>query len=195
MNADRHIARKEDNGKLKVNHNAVDILLRRVRQGDAAAFGEIYASYIERIYRYVYYQVKDRMLAEDIAEEVFLKAWRNLDSYKGNGASLSSWLYRIAHNLVIDNFRAGKKLAAMKREVVDDTDSPQHTAESNWQKQRLLEVVDTLPEQQKQLILLKFIEGMNNEEIAQVTGKTQGAIRIMQMRALASLRQRLGNNG
>ena len=188
---DRQITKEENSGNPKADHNDVDILLSRLRRSDSAAFGEIYTNYIGRIYRYVFYQVKDDMLAEDIAEEVFLRAWRNLNSYKGGGASFSSWLYQIAHNLVIDNFRAGKKIAAMKKEIVDDTDSPEAAAESNWQKQQLLNVVDTLPEQQKQLILLKFIEGMDNEEIAQVTGKSQGAIRIMQMRALASLRQRL----
>ena len=167
-------------------------LVERASSGDIEAFGNLYTIYVEQIYRYVFYQVKDKMTAEDITEEVFIKAWRAIDSCKGRGETFSSWLYRIAHNYTIDVLRSRQKRLARETEVTADVSYSKQEAEVRLKRQELLEAVARLPQNQKQVIILKFIEGLDNQEIGQVMNKNQGAIRVLQMRALATLRQRLG---
>lgn len=167
-------------------------LVERAASGDIEAFGKLYTIYVEQIYRYVFYQVKDKMTAEDITEEVFIKAWRAIDSCKGRGETFSSWLYRIAHNYTIDVLRSRQKRLAIETEVTADVSYSKQEAEVRLKRRELLEAVARLPQNQKQVIILKFIEGLDNQEIGQVMNKNQGAIRVLQMRALATLRQRLG---
>jgi len=181
-------------------------LLKRAASGDCEAFGQVYTIYLDRIYRYVFHQLKDKMAAEDLTGEIFVKAWRAIGSYKGGRRtgdwsrqvlSFSAWLYRIAHNQVIDHFRARQPNVSLDREVlgnaeiVDNIVDPEQEAERSLMQQEVLELVSYLPPDQKQVIILKFIEGLDNREIEQITGKSQGAIRVTQMRALAALRQRL----
>ena len=166
-------------------------LVERAASGDIEAFGKLYTIHVERIYRYVFYQVKDKMTAEDITEEVFIKAWRAIDSCKGRGETFSSWLYRIAHNCTIDTLRSRQKRLAMETEATADVSYSKQEAEVSLKRRELLEAIARLPQNQKQVIVLKFIEGLDNQEIGQVMNKNQGAIRVLQMRALAALRQRL----
>ena len=172
-------------------------LLKRAASGDFEAFGEVYGIYLDRIYRYVFYQVKDKMAAEDLTEEIFVKAWGAIGSYKGGKLSFSTWLYRIAHNHTIDYFRTRQPNVSLDREVLDNVEildnvvDPEQEVERHLMHQGVLELVSHLPPDQKQVIILKFIEGCDNREIEQITGKKQSAIRVTQMRALATLRQRL----
>jgi len=166
-------------------------LVERAASGDIEAFGKLYTIYVEQIYRYVFYQVKDKMTAEDITEEVFIKAWRAIDSCKGRGETFSSWLYRIAHNCTIDTLRSRQKRLAMETEATTDVSYSKQEAEVSLKRRELLEAIARLPQNQKQVIVLKFIEGLDNQEIGQVMNKNQGAIRVLQMRALATLRHRL----
>ncbi len=168
-------------------------LIRKAAGGDAEAFGEIYSLYLDRIYRYVFYQVRDKMTAEDITEEVFIRAWRAIGSCRGKEQTFSSWLYRIAHNYVIDTFRRQRKDLSIDMETVAELSSPKVEAEAELEWRELLNGIDCLPQNQKQVIILKFIEGLDNREIGQVMGKNQGAIRILQMRALAKLREKLSS--
>ena len=170
-------------------------LAKRAARGDRQAFGELYETYMDRIYRYVFYQVKDKMAAEDLTEEIFLKVWRGIGSFSGNKHSFSTWLYRIAHNHTMDYFRAKRnwlvsiEQARMGSETLGATENPEQIVQNKLMQEELMELVSTLPEQQKEVIILKFIEGLNNHEIEQITGRSQGAIRITQMRALATLQQ------
>ena len=166
-------------------------LVERAAGGDVEAFGELYIIYVERIYRYVFYQVKDKMTAEDIVQDVFIKAWRAIDSCRGKEKTFSAWLYSIAHNHVIDVFRRRQKELSTKMESMAEVSDHRLEIEAKFEHQRLLEVIDCLPPNQKQVVILKFIEGLNNHEIGQVIHKNQGAIRILQMRALAMLRRKL----
>jgi RNA polymerase sigma-70 factor (ECF subfamily) len=168
-------------------------LIRRAAGGDAEAFGELYSLYLDRIYRYVFYQVKDRMTAEDITEEVFIRAWKAIGSCQGKEQTFSSWLYRIAHNRVIDTFRSQRKELSIDMDTLAEFRHPKVEVETELEWQELLKGIDCLPRNQKQVITLKFIEGLDNREIGQVIGKNQGAIRILQMRALAKLREKLGS--
>ena len=164
-------------------------LVERAAGGDIEAFGELYSIYLNRIYRYVFYQVKDKMTAEDITEDVFIKAWKVIDSCKGRGETFSPWLYRIAHNQVIDILRSRRKQLLTEMETVDKVSGPELEVEGKLERQELLGMIAYLPEAQRQVIILKFFEGLDNFEIGQVMGKKQGAIRILQMRALSTLRK------
>ena len=167
-------------------------LVEKAASGNFEAFGKLYHIYVERIYRYVFYQVKDKMLAEDITADVFVKALKAINSCRGKESTFSAWLYRIAHNSIIDNFRRAKRTMTIEIETARNLSSPKQEAEINLDRQELLEVIADLPPNQRQVIILKFIEGMDNGEIGRIMGKSQVAIRILQMRALAALRERLG---
>ena len=166
-------------------------LVDKAAGGDFEAFGELYSIYLDRIYRYVFYQVKDKMTAEDITEDVFVKAWKAIDSCKGKGQTFSSWLYRIAHNHMINTLRSMRKCVSIERENVPEISDPKLEVETALEQQEFLEVIDYLPQNQRQVIILKFIEGLDNREIGKIMGKNEGAIRILQMRALTALRQKL----
>ncbi|MFH1087609.1 MAG: sigma-70 family RNA polymerase sigma factor [Chloroflexota bacterium] len=166
-------------------------LLERAIGGESEAFGEIYDVYLDRIYRYVFHHVRDKMMAEDVTEEVFLKAWERIESCKGREQTFLAWLYRIAHNQMIDHVRSRQKYLSADMDNVPDTDDLETEVEAKLEWQEVLEAISCLPERQKQVITLKFAEGLDNREIGLITGKRQGAVRILQMRALATLRRSL----
>jgi len=168
-------------------------LVKRAIRGDFAAFGELYGVYLDRIYRYVFYQVKDKMTAEDVTEEVFLKAWKAIKSCRGKERTFSSWLYRIAHNNVIDIFRSQQKKWTVDMETVAELNQPSVEIEKELDHQEILNSLTDLPPNQRQVIILKFIEGLDNLEIERIIGKSQGAIRVLQTRALAKLREKLNS--
>jgi len=175
------------------NQSEIAGLIEKAAGGNFEAFGELYSTYLDRIYRYIFYQVYDRMTAEDITEEVFIKAWKAIGTCKGKENTFLSWLYRIAHNHLMNTFRSMKKLTSLDKDnIVEITDSKQEP-ETRVECQELLETITSLPKNQKQVIILKFIEGLDNREIGKITGKSEGAIRVSQMRALAVLREKLGN--
>jgi RNA polymerase sigma-70 factor (ECF subfamily) len=179
--------------------NDIVQLVKRATNGDVEAFGDLYDIYLNRIYRYVFYQVKVKMLAEDLTEDIFLKAWKALGKYRGDGPSFQTWLYRIANNHVIDYFRTNRKIAHLDTEIsinsysFQDTEDPKELAEISIMHKKIMEHISCLPFNQRQIIILKFIEGLDNRDIEQITGKKQGAIRILQMRALNSLYMQLSN--
>ena len=163
-------------------------LVNNAAKGSSEAFGQLYRLFIKQIYRYVYYQVGDKMTAEDITADVFFKALDHIDSCQGKEATFQAWLYRIAHNSVIDYFRSRKRQLSMESEIF-------HLKQDNAkgiERRELFDIVSKLPANQRQIIILKFIAGLNNREIGKVLGKNEGAVRIMQMRALLSLRKKLG---
>lgn len=168
------------------------ILVGRAVDGDLEAFGSLYAIFMERIYRYVFYQVMDRMTAEDITEDVFLKAWQAIHTCRGKEHTFSSWLYRIARNQVITLHRIEKKHLTVNLDDCDILADGELDLDKKLVWQDLLAVISGLPQNQRQVILLKFIEGLDIQEIVRIMGKSQGAIRILQMRALANIRQKLG---
>lgn len=163
-------------------------LVEKAAGGNFEAFGELYGIYLDRIYRYVFYQINDKMTAEDITEEVFIKAWKAIGSCKGKEKTFLSWLYRIAHNHLINTLNYMKKCTSIEKiEIID----PKQKIGTEIECQELIGMITCLPKHQKQVIILKFIEGLDNREIGKIMGKNEGAIRILQMRALAKLRQKL----
>jgi RNA polymerase sigma factor (sigma-70 family) len=167
-------------------------LVTQAISGDVEAFGELYTNHVTKIYRYVYYNVHDKEHAEDITQEVFLKAWKAIGSCRGKEKTFSSWLYRIAHNLIIDKLRKSQKQPSREAELPEDIRDTSDRMEISLEQRDLLKVIDVLSPNQRQVIVMKFIEEMDNREIAETMGKSTGAIRILQMRALETLRKTLG---
>ena len=173
------------------DQSAIERLVEKAAGGNFEAFGELYGIYLDRIYRYVFYQVNDKMTAEDITEEVFVKAWKAIGSCKGKSKTFSAWLYRIAHNHLINTLRNMRKCTSIEKENLADVSDPKLEVETALERKELLETINCLPQNQKQVIILKFIEGFDSREIGKILGKREGAIRILQMRALMVLRQKL----
>ena len=169
----------------------VEKLVVQAVYGNTDAFGELYIIFVEKIYRYIFYHVKSKTIAEDITGEVFLKAWRAINSCRGKENTFSSWLYRIAHNQMIDEIRKRQRRPSLELENIENISDSESSVEGYLEQQGLLEVVNCLPPNQRRLIVLKFIEGMDNREIANIMGKSEGALRVMQMRALSTLKKEL----
>ena len=177
----------ETNEKSKVEKLVVQTV-----NGDTDAFGDLYIIFVEKIYRYVFYHIKSKTDAEDITGEVFLKAWRAISSCRDKENTFSQWLYRIAHNQVVDEIRKRQRRPSLELDDVETISDSESSVEGYSEQQELLKVIDRLPSNQRRVIILKFIEGMDNREIAKIMGKSEGALRVMQMRALAALRKELG---
>ena len=159
--------------------------------GDVEAFGVLYNTFLNQIFRYVFFQVNDRMKAEDITQEVFIKSWKSIHNCRGKEDTFSAWLYRIAHNHIIDTIRKNKQEISLElTDPVGDANT-EYEAEKSLEWQKAVAAVKTLPEPQRQLIILKFLEGAENDEIGDIMGKRKGAIRALQMRALDNLRKKL----
>jgi RNA polymerase sigma-70 factor, ECF subfamily len=164
-------------------------LVKLAKSGDSDAFGALYDGYMERIYRYVYFRVAEAQTAEDLASQVFLKAWENLGRYKPSGAPFLAWLYTIARNAVIDHYRTRKETVALDEALglSSDGPAPEVQAELHFEAESLREAMQTLTQDQQQVLILKFISGMTTDEIAHQLGKRSGAVRALQMRALQAL--------
>jgi RNA polymerase sigma-70 factor (ECF subfamily) len=170
-------------------------LIRRAKEYDPAAFAEIYERYYQSIFNYIYYRVSDPTIAEDLCSEVFLKAMEAIQSFTFQGVPFSAWLYRIAANLVIDHYRRqppqpNVSLEDSRPPVAED--NPGVALEERFTHQELWRALRKLTADQQQVIILKFVEGLSNSEVAQILGKTEGAVKSLQHRALASLGRLMG---
>ena len=155
-------------------------------------FDQLYALYLDRIYRYVLYQVKDKKTAEDITEEVFAQAWKIIKACKGKGKTFSSLIYSIANNRIVNGRRNVRKFSDAEPEKINISDGNDSILETSTNQQELLDSIAELPENQAQVITLKFIEGYDNREISRILGKSEGAIRKSLLRGVIALRQKIG---
>ncbi len=172
-------------------------LIRRAKEYDPSAFAEIYERHYKGIYNYLYYRVGDARVAEDLASEVFLKALESIRGFTFRGIRLSSWLYRIAKNVVTDYYRLQPSQADMPLEegLIAAEGSPGEALEEGLTQGRLQRALQGLTDEQRQVVILKFIEGLSNTEVAQIMGKSEGAIKSLQHRALAALGRLLEGEG
>ena len=167
-------------------------LVQRAQSGETEAFGKLYDTYFSKIYRFILLKVTKRVDAEDLTHQVFLSAWQNIRSYRFQGNPFSSWLYRIAHNAVIDFYRTQKPHIDI--ELVSE-DSIAHIPDLEQELDRGAELIHVRhaltqlkPEEQTALIM-KFVDELSNKEIAEALHKTEGAVRVMHHRALKQLRK------
>ncbi|MBI4316320.1 MAG: sigma-70 family RNA polymerase sigma factor [Chloroflexi bacterium] len=164
-------------------------LVQRAVSGDADAFARLYDSYADRVFRFVAIRVSDARLAEDVTAQAFLKAWENLDRYEWRDVPFGAWLFRIARNLVIDHYRTRKEQASLDEVVEQPAPAPDVDAQIDMGRMiaQLHAAMHTLTDDQRQVLVMKFMDGLTTEEIARHMGKQPGAIRALQMRGLQAL--------
>jgi RNA polymerase sigma-70 factor, ECF subfamily len=164
-------------------------LVERATAHDQTAFAELYNAYVDKIYKYIYYKVGDASEAEDLCEQVFLKAWMAIGRYKWSGHPFSSWLYKLAHNLIVDHYRNRRDPVPLSNLLFTpaETSGPESSLYADAEIAELKAAIRRLTHDQQQVVALRFIEGYSNAEIAQMMNKKEGAIRALQYRALRSL--------
>jgi len=168
----------------------IDLLVERAIDGDADAFGRLYDMHVDRVYRHVYYRVSNVADAEDLTQQVFIKAWEAIGRYKKTASPFLAWLIKISHNLVIDFYRAKKSETHIDFDMVatkPETD-PAHLAEDQFNQQEIRRAINKLHGDQQQVILMRFIEDFSYAEIAAALGKSEGAVRVILHRGLAKLK-------
>jgi len=167
------------------------LLLERAQAFDIDALASVYDQYAGRIYKYVYRYLGDATLSEDLTGEVFTRLLSAIQRGKGPRTNLSAWLYRVAHNLVVDHFRHRSRMEGLPLEegLMAAPDDPTAVVEKRLAQQQLRAAISLLTPAQQQVIVLKFIEGFSNREVGEILEKREGAIKSLQHRALASLQR------
>lgn len=166
-------------------------LIERAIKGEKEAFGLLYNHYQPQIYRFIYIKVSRKTEAEDICHQVFLKAWQNIESFSYQNFPLSSWLYRIARNQVIDMYRTKKIELDIEEmeEMAISNPGVEEKLDSKKEFEKAKNALKQLKPEQQDVIIMRYIEEMSPKEIALALKKSPTAIRIIQHRALKSLRQ------
>lgn len=171
------------------------ILIRRAKSGDTEAFTSLYQVYLNAIYRYVYYRIDQVEDSQNLTEQVFLNAWEALPAYQSRGHPFSSWLYRIAHHIVVDYNR--KKKEGMLTEQTSlpiqarDQGSILRQITQTQDAETLAHAISQLSDEQQQDIILRFIEGLNHGEVARLLAKSEKACQVLQYRSMVALNELL----
>jgi RNA polymerase sigma-70 factor, ECF subfamily len=169
-------------------------LVERAQQGDRAALEELYLTHFDRIYSYLHMSVGNRHDAEDLTTQTFVRMLESIAKFRFQAAPFSAWLFRIAHNLAMDHFRAAKRVQP-EDDVPEPAGSEQDSAEVEAMhaigRQSLLELIEGLSDEQQQVLTLKFVFNFSNAEVATILEKTEGAVKSLQHRALASLQKQM----
>ncbi|HEX9018852.1 MAG TPA: sigma-70 family RNA polymerase sigma factor [Anaerolineaceae bacterium] len=170
-------------------------LVDQAGRGETEAFSTLYERYVTRIYNYIYYRTGNPHEAEDLTSRVFHRALHHIANYDNRGVPFSAWLYRIAHNLVANWHRDNSRRKEVPLE--DYTQHPQRmqapeaSVVDSQEMEALLKVIRRLPPDRQQLLILKFVEGMSNAEVAVIMMRSEGAIKSLYHRTLTALRDEL----
>src|SRR5436309_1648171 len=168
-------------------------VIERARNGDRAAFAELYDTHVDSVYRYLLYRVREPSDAEDLCSEVFTRAFANIHRYRWQGKSFLAWLYTIARNAVTDRRRRERPTVEIDNAfgLAEDGPTAHERAVHGEAVDLLRGAVRHLTSEQQEVIVLRFVENMSSRQVAQVLGKNEGAIRALQFRALGRLRKLL----
>jgi RNA polymerase sigma-70 factor (ECF subfamily) len=173
-------------------------LVARARR-DPGAFGQLYERYVDRVYSYVYHRVGNAQDAEDLTARTFYRALDKLDTYEDRGLPFSAWLFRIAHNLTANWHRDHKARNFLSLDRLwghgTDKDAPEEQVTQQEEQAALLEAIDRLPEERRNLLHYKFGTSLSNLEIGEIMNKSESAIKSLYFRTLAALRQDLEDRG
>ncbi|MGC9046645.1 MAG: RNA polymerase sigma factor [Minisyncoccia bacterium] len=170
-------------------------LIKNAQKGENQAFAELYDKYVDKIYRFILLKVGRKEDAEDLTQQVFLKAWQNVKSYKPQGYVFSAWLYKIAHNTVIDYYRRNKSHKSLDAIQEIGYEISTTVLDDKNDLIKIKNAIYQLETTQQSVIIMKFIDELSNKEISEILGKSEGAIRVLQHRALKELKKYLENNG
>ena len=168
--------------------NSEDLLLQQAVKRDRTAFSTLYDLHIDRVYKFVFYWLPSQADAEDITQEVFVRAWRSIDKYKVSGAPFIAWLITIARNQVNSHYRSAKKLVPLDDMDPAGDSNPQTEAEINFTRGHVRDAIMKLKGDKQTVIQMRFISEMSYEEVAKAINKTEGAVRVLQYRALKDLK-------
>jgi RNA polymerase sigma-70 factor, ECF subfamily len=173
-------------------------LVERAQKGDREALEELYLIHFDRIYSYLQMTVGNRHDAEDLTNQTFVKMLERIGGFEWRKVPISAWLFRIAHNLAMDHFRAHRRWQP-EEEPPEPPDSAELSAEEEAMqsigRQSMLEMIEGLSPDQQQVLTLKFVFNFPNGDVATILGKTEGAVKSLQHRALASLQRELAKTG
>jgi RNA polymerase sigma-70 factor (ECF subfamily) len=168
-------------------------LVRRAIQRDREAFGALYDKHVVRVYRHIYYIVGRPAEAEDLTAQAFLQAWEAIERYQIRGAPFVSWLLRIAHNLAVSYLRSKREASELPETLVDVSrqGNPEQEVLRGADGERVREAILGLRDEQRQVIILRFVDDLEYREVAEIVGKSVAAVRVIQHRALNSLRKQM----
>ena len=166
-------------------------LVRRAQQLDQVALTQLYEENFDRIYRYIVLKIGDRTEAEDMTQQVFLNALKSISSYRFKGTPFSSWLYRIAHNQVVDYLRKKSKrpMVPLDETISAGGDDPERAAVKKLEAEELAEATKKLTKLQQEVISLRFGGELSVAEVAKAMGKSEGAVKALQHSAIVALRR------
>jgi RNA polymerase sigma-70 factor (ECF subfamily) len=187
---DNYLMKKSDYNEDELKHLALEFV-----KGKVEAFSTLYDLYVENIYRFIYFKVNSAE-AEDLTEIVFIKVWENRAKFDPSKSSISSWIYTIARNTVIDHYRVLKHTEELSDNFIDsESNNPQRLVEEKIVSLKVRSAINKLPENYRDILLLRFIEDFSYSEIAKILGKSEGSIRILQFRAIKELKKVLQKMG
>jgi RNA polymerase sigma-70 factor, ECF subfamily len=183
----------EEGSKTNADDPEQQALLEKARRADTVALGEIYDQYADKIYAYIYHRVGQAELAEDLTGQVFMRMLEAIHSGQAWRTSFSGWLYRIAHNLVIDHYRRRSRASFVDIDEVppiSETDGePSRSVQASMDRESLQAALSQLTEDQAQVITLRFLEELSIAEVATIMERNEGAIKALQYRAVIALRR------
>jgi RNA polymerase sigma-70 factor (ECF subfamily) len=179
-----------------VAERQMEELVARAQAGDREALEELYLEHFDRIYSYLHMTVGNRHDAEDLTTQTFLRMLESIRKFQWGTAPFSAWLFRIAHNLAMDHFRARRRW--QPEEEVPEPEQVESSAEEEALKilssESMFDLIEQLSDEQRQVLILKFVFDFSNLEAATVLDKTEGAVKSLQHRALASLQKYVANS-
>jgi len=173
-------------------------IAQRAVQRDPDAFAQIYDEHVDIVYRYVFYKVGDPSVAEDLAADVFAKAWERIDRFQWRNVPVQHWLLTIARNAVTDHWRSRKRMSSpldILGEASSDDPLPDEHVARDLEVETLGRALLKLPDEQRDVLILRFIEDLPHRDVAAILGKSVEAVRQIQSRALRALRNVLGDEG
>jgi RNA polymerase sigma-70 factor (ECF subfamily) len=174
--------------------NTERTLAQRVSKRDSKAFAELYNRYVDRIYKYIYYKSGRTDEAEDLTAQVFLKAWEAVTNYRWEGYPFSTWLYRIAHNQVIDYYRTHRENFSLDTVITIESGSdPFDAAQLSLTSVKIRSALRHLTLDQQRVITLRFLDGYSTKEVAAIMRKDADSVRALQYRALRALQPWMEN--
>ena len=166
-------------------------LVELARQGDAEAFGLLYDHYQGSVYRFLYYRTRSSTLAEDLTSETFFRALRSMNGFRWQGKDFGAWLMTIARNLATDHFKAGRTRLELTTEDMslhdDATEGPEGAVLAGLTNEVLMQALTELPAEQRDCLVMRFLQGMSIAETAAVLGRSDGAVKQLQLRGVRNL--------
>jgi RNA polymerase sigma-70 factor (ECF subfamily) len=177
--------RREENGRVRA-------LVERAQRGDRAALEDLYLIHFDRVYSYLHMSVGSRHDAEDLTTQTFLRMLEAIGRFQWRSVPFSAWLFRIAHNLAMDHFRANRRWQPedeISEHVQGEETSAEEQALASLGDTSMLALIERLSPEQRQVLTLKFVFRFSNGEAGTILGKTEGAVKSLQHRALASLQK------